>query len=73
VKTRGRPPGFAMKQKRKQDLHDEIEQLRGVALQLYRSLEMLKNDSPIKSDVEITNKCITEAKNVFVQYIMEKV
>jgi hypothetical protein len=71
VKTRGKPP--AMKQKSKQDLHDEIEQLRGVALQLYRSLEMLKNDSPIKSDAEITNKCITEAKNAFVQYIMEKV
>ena len=59
--------------KSKQDLVNEIEELRGVALKLYRSLEMLKNDSPLKNDAEITNKCITKAKNAFVQYIMEKV
>ncbi len=58
--------------KSKQDLVNEIEELRGVALQLYRSLEMLKNDSPLKNDAEITNKCITDAKNAFVQYITEK-
>ena len=69
----GKPLGSKMKQKSKQDLVAEIEHLRGVALLLYRSLEMLKNDSPLKNDAEITSKCITEAKDAFVQYILEQV
>lgn len=53
--------------KTKQNLVNEIEQLRAVSLALYKALDTLSKEYPMPP------KMATEAMEDFVKYIMEKV